>query len=142
MPAYSFEALDHQGQSRRGVLEADTPRAARGLLRSQALVPLTVEPVIALEDDGTFSGRMLGGSRRRVFNATGLAIWTRQVAGLVGSGLPLERALSAIFVATPSYGTRASSVVRLTPQGGHFTEVRYGAQGRQGRSELAFGTAP
>jgi general secretion pathway protein F len=96
MPAYSFEALDHQGQSRRGVLEADTPRAARGLLRSQALVPLTVEPVIALEDDGTFSGRMLGGSRRRVFNATGLAIWTRQVAGLVGSGLPLERALSAL----------------------------------------------
>ena len=59
-----------------------------------------------------------------------------------GVPLELERALSAIFVATPRYGTRASSVVRLTPQGGHFTEVRFGAQGRQGRSELAFGTAP
>jgi general secretion pathway protein F len=31
-----------------------------------------------------------------VFNATGLAIWTRQIAGLVSSGLPLERALSAL----------------------------------------------
>ncbi len=96
MPAYSFEALDNQGQSRRGVLEADTPRAARGLLRAQALVPLTVEPVIAQEDDGSYTGRILGGSRRRVFNTTSLAIWTRQVAGLVGAGLPLERALTAL----------------------------------------------
>jgi general secretion pathway protein F len=31
-----------------------------------------------------------------VFNATGLAVWTRQVAGLVGAGLPLERALTAL----------------------------------------------
>ena len=37
--------------------------------------------------------RRLGG---RVFNATGLAVWTRQLAGLVGSGLPLERALTAL----------------------------------------------
>ncbi len=33
---------------------------------------------------------------RRVFNATSLAVWTRQLAGLVGSGLPLERALTAL----------------------------------------------
>jgi general secretion pathway protein F len=32
----------------------------------------------------------------RVFNATALAIWTRQIAGLVSSGLPLERALTAL----------------------------------------------
>ncbi|HEY0822509.1 MAG TPA: type II secretion system F family protein, partial [Ramlibacter sp.] len=34
--------------------------------------------------------------RRAVFGATGLAIWTRQLAGLVGSGLTLERALTAL----------------------------------------------
>jgi general secretion pathway protein F len=33
---------------------------------------------------------------RRVFDATALAVWTRQIAGLVGAGLPLERALSAL----------------------------------------------
>jgi general secretion pathway protein F len=34
--------------------------------------------------------------RRRVFNATGLGVWTRQLAGLVTAGLPLERALSSL----------------------------------------------
>ena len=45
MPAYSFEALDTQGQTRRGVLEADSARTARSQLRAQELVPLKVEPV-------------------------------------------------------------------------------------------------
>ena len=31
-----------------------------------------------------------------MFTATGLAIWTRQLAGLITSGLPLERALTAL----------------------------------------------
>ena len=45
MPAFSFEALDAQGQTRKGLLEADTAKSARSMLRAQALVPLTVELV-------------------------------------------------------------------------------------------------
>ena len=45
MPAFSFDALDAQGQTRKGLMEADTAKAARSLLRAQALVPLAVEPV-------------------------------------------------------------------------------------------------
>ena len=95
MPAYSFEALDAQGQTRKGVMEADTAKAARGLLRAQAMVPLTVEPVVATaKGAGAGAGSSLFAPR--VFNATRLAIWTRQIAGLVSSGLPLERALTAL----------------------------------------------
>ena len=92
MPAYRFEALDATGKSQSGLLEADNARAARTQLRGRALVPLAVTPVTMNAGDST------GGRRfaRRVFNATGLAIWTRQLAGLVGSGLPLERALTAL----------------------------------------------
>lgn len=99
MPAYTFEAIDAQGQTRKGVLEAESAKAARGVLRAQALVPMSVEPV----KGGGVPGAKTGGSglnitiwSSRIFNATGLAIWTRQVAGLVSSGLPLERALTAL----------------------------------------------
>ena len=91
MPAYSFEALDTQGQTRRGVLEADSPRTARSQLRAQDLVPLKVEPV---QQKGTGLNTVIWESK--VFSATQLTVWTRQLAGLVSAGLPLERALSAL----------------------------------------------
>ena len=99
MPAYSFEALDAQGDTLRGVMEADTAKAARSQLRAQSLVPLQVSPVVS-GDGAAANERNFGlGTRlfrRPVFNSVGLAIWTRQIAGLVTSGLPLERALTAL----------------------------------------------
>src|SRR5512133_2561055 len=97
MPAYSFEALDAQGETRRGVMEADTAKAVRSQLRAQALVPLQVQPVgsgTGPDEAGLGWGDRL--LQRNVFTATGLAIWTRQLAGLITSGLPLERALTAL----------------------------------------------
>lgn len=95
MPAYTFEALQVDGKTRKGVVEADTAKAARALLRGQSLVPLQVDPVSGgeLAADGTQRSGRWGA---RAFNSTQLAIWTRQLAGLVGSGLPLERSLSAL----------------------------------------------
>ena len=91
MPAYKFEALDAAGKSKTGLLDADNAKAARAQLRAQALVPLEVVPVAQAANDGQ-SGRF----GRRVFSSTELSVWTRQMAGLVGSGLPLERALTAL----------------------------------------------
>ncbi|MDA7416789.1 type II secretion system inner membrane protein GspF [Xenophilus arseniciresistens] len=96
MPAYSFEALDAEGRARKGVLEADTARAARGLLRAQALIPLTVQPVGGEAAANAGSSTRRGLFKRRLFSATELAVWTRQLAGLVSAGLPLERALTAL----------------------------------------------
>ena len=97
MPAYKFEALDAAGKSQSGLLDADNAKAARAQLRSRELVPLAVVPV-QLADQSLAAARYT----RRVFSATGLAIWTRQLAGLVGSGLPLERALTALADETES----------------------------------------
>jgi general secretion pathway protein F len=91
MPAYRFEALDAAGKSATGLLEADNAKSARSLLRSRELVPLAVTPVTAAAASGA-SPRFT----RRVFSSTTLAVWTQQLAGLVGSGLPLERALTAL----------------------------------------------
>ena len=98
MPAYSFEALSANGETRKGIIDADSARAARGLLRAQALVPLAVEAVMAgnAGADGASGTRSTTLWNKRVFSSTALAIWTRQIAGLVSSGLPLERALTAL----------------------------------------------
>lgn len=91
MPAFSYEALDPQGQSRTGTIEADTPKAARTQLRTQNLVPLKVQALAA--DTGSPT---MGSNRRRAFSPAQRAVWTRQLAGLVGAGLPLERALASL----------------------------------------------
>jgi general secretion pathway protein F len=97
MPAYQFEAIDAKGNTSKGVIEADTAKAARGMLRAQSLVPIHVEAVASGKqgDEGGFGlGMTLWGGR--AFSSSTLAVWTRQLAGLVSSGLPLERALTAL----------------------------------------------
>ena len=100
MPAYSFEALSANGETRKGTIDADSAKAARSLLRTQSLVPMVVVAVSASAADkaagASGSGLNVTLWTPRVFNATALAIWTRQIAGLVSSGLPLERALTAL----------------------------------------------
>ncbi len=91
MPAYKYEALDGNGKSSNGIVEAESMKAARSHLRGLQLVPLGLTPVAVTE--------AAGGQRRfsrKAFSSSGLAVWTRQLAGLVGAGLPLERALTAL----------------------------------------------
>ena len=57
------------------------------------------------------------------------------------TGVPLdwERALSATFIAMPSYGTRACSVVRIGTEGVRFSEQRFGAEGALDSTALSAG---
>jgi general secretion pathway protein F len=63
----------------------------RSQLRTRSLVPLEVRAV-----DGASQSPTASAFGRRAFRGTGLTVWTRQLAGLVGAGLPLERALTAL----------------------------------------------
>jgi len=92
VPAYSFEALTPQGETRTGVIDADSPRSARSILRTQSLVPLHVN-VVGQKNTSPLN-RVIW--EKRVFSQTDLVVWTRQLASLVGAGLPLERSLTAL----------------------------------------------
>lgn len=100
MAAFSFEAVDAQGRTQRGVLDADTARAARSALRARSLVPLSVVPLGASSALGGANTANTGAQAyvwaSRAFNASQLTVWTRQLAGLVSAGLPLERALTSL----------------------------------------------
>ena len=94
MPAFRFEALDASGKTINGLVDADNPKAARAQLRTQQMVPLKVTAVQVAENNEPGSSPKF--FVRRVFNSSELAVWTRQLSGLVVAGLPLERALTAL----------------------------------------------
>jgi general secretion pathway protein F len=92
MAAFEYTALDAAGRERRGVIEGDTARQVRQLLRDQQLLPLSVGEVRETEarrGQGRFA-------LRRGISAADLALITRQLATLARSGLPLEEALLAV----------------------------------------------
>mgnify|MGYP000712309720 CR=1 FL=1 len=97
MPAYRFEALDPQGRTHQDLIEADSERAARQQLRARQWVPLSVVAVSTRRDEA--GARTL--LRARVFTPTARTVWTRQLAGLLVAGLPLERALTALMDEAP-----------------------------------------
>jgi general secretion pathway protein F len=91
MGAYAYVAYDGSGKERKGVLEGDTPRQIRALLRERELHPIEVTEVEAQERK-----RGKGISLRRGVSALDLALLTRQLATLAKAGLPLEEALQAV----------------------------------------------
>ncbi|MGF1548293.1 MAG: type II secretion system inner membrane protein GspF [Thiotrichales bacterium] len=92
MPAYEYVALKANGREEKGVLEGDSARQVRQLLRERSLTPLEVQEIS--------EGPTLGSGRLRTYRmrlrANDLALLTRQLATLLRAGTPLEEALAAI----------------------------------------------
>ncbi len=93
MAAFEYTALDGRGKRRKGVLEADNVRQIRQLLRDQGLFPLGVD---AAAETSTQSGRRPWFSLSRSLGSLDRVLVTRQLATLVGAGLPIEEALHAV----------------------------------------------
>ena len=91
MGAFEFVALDKSGKESKGLLEGDTPKHVRQILRERHLLPVSVTEVARKE-----SGRRSSLSLRRGLSASELALLTRQLATLSQAGLPLEEALLAV----------------------------------------------
>ncbi|HLV17497.1 MAG TPA: type II secretion system F family protein, partial [Pseudomonas sp.] len=89
MAAFEYRALDPQGRQRKGILEADSSRQVRQMLRERQLAPLEVTAARQQEAGG---GRW---QLRRGISAAELALLTRQLATLVQAALPIEEALGA-----------------------------------------------
>ncbi len=91
MGAFEYTALDTGGRERKGILEGDTPRQIRQLLRERQLLPVTVSEVAQKEATQQKKFSLI----KRV-SAADLALFTRQLATLVRAGLPLEESLLAV----------------------------------------------
>jgi general secretion pathway protein F len=91
MGAFEYVALDQAGKESKGLLEGDTPKHVRQILRERSLLPVAVTEVAQKE-----AKRQRSFSFRSGISASELALVTRQLASLTQSGLPLEEALLAV----------------------------------------------
>lgn len=96
MAAFEYLALDARGREKKGVLEADTARLARQLLRQQGLTPLEVEETSGRDRSNRSQKKSTSPTFRGGIKTNDLALLTRQIATLSAAGTPLEEALSAV----------------------------------------------
>ena len=94
MPAYCYEAVDTSGATSKGVLHAESPRAARSDLRARGLLPLAVHAIAAQVDSHANAFVRLFSE---CLSSNEMALFTRQLSSLLEAGLPLEQAFSALL---------------------------------------------
>jgi len=91
MGAFEYVALDKAGKESKGLLEGDTAKHVRQILRERQMLPVKVTEVAKKE-----SRQHRNFSIKRGMSASELALVTRQLATLSQAGLPLEEALLAV----------------------------------------------
>jgi general secretion pathway protein F len=104
MGAFEYQALDKSGKETKGLLEGDTAKHVRQILRERQLFPVKVTEVVQKE-----TRQKTSISLRRGLSATDLSLLTRQLATLSQAGLPLEEALLA--VSQQNENPRAQSIL-------------------------------
>ena len=111
MAAFEYNALNPKGKTEKGLIEADTARQARQLLRDRGLLPTELKEVAEQSSTGSSSIKSAGLFQRRnnSLSSADLALFTRQLATLFRSGLPLDEALTVV-----AQQTETAKVQRIT----------------------------
>lgn len=94
MAAFEYSALNLKGREEKGVLEADSVRQVRQMLRDKGLTPLGVNPTRRKEATG--QKELFGDLFKPSLSVNERALVTRQLATLIAAGLPVEEALLAV----------------------------------------------
>lgn len=87
MPTYRYQALNHDGRREKDVLQADSERQARQILRDRGLFPRHLE----MARDNSTRAQKLGR-----LDPASLTLLTRQLATLIEAGIPISDALDAL----------------------------------------------
>jgi general secretion pathway protein F len=96
MGAYQYQALKKSGSHSKGVIEADSERHARQLLREQGMIPTEI-----------FSIKKPSATKQKSkLSSSALSLFTRQLATLLGAGIPVEESLRGVSEQTEKDKTR------------------------------------
>jgi general secretion pathway protein F len=109
MAAFEYTVLDDKGKERKGVIEGDTARQVRQLLRDKGLIPLEIAETRKKSRGSDNRVKHVPRLLQRGISSTELALLTRQLATLIQAALPLDETLAA--VASQSEKPRIKSMV-------------------------------
>lgn len=87
MNTYSYQAIDMKGKKYSGILEADSTKHCRHLLREKKLIPVEVS---------AYTPTLKKTSSKRALKVRELSLITRQLATLIAANLPIEKALVGV----------------------------------------------
>ncbi|MFL1802576.1 type II secretion system inner membrane protein GspF [Plesiomonas shigelloides] len=93
MSVFQYQAVNLQGKRHKGLIEADSARQARQLLREQGLLAESVHETRSVADNPASAHTLRW---QRGISASELALLTRQLATLVQAAMPLEECLRAV----------------------------------------------
>ncbi len=99
MPVYEYKALDKSGKKRKGIIDADNIAQAKSRLRASGSYPVEIKESFAVKTAGVRRGKA-GGSIFDRIKSEEINVVTRQLATLLGAGIPLLQALSSLVEQT------------------------------------------
>ena len=123
MPVYTYKALKEDGGSDGGVIDADSPKDARLKLKGRRLHVTDLAPVE--ETRGGGGGARSGFRLFRRRRPQEIAMLTRQLATLLGSGIPMIGAMTAIIDQTEHRDMKTSlmGIREKVSQGGSLSDA-------------------
>ena len=96
MPVYEYSALDEKGKTVKGIIDADNQLSARNKLRSSRLFPVSIKESSSRIRSQTTGGTSVNTLLRRI-KAREISTMTRQMATLMGAGIPLIASLDLLI---------------------------------------------
>jgi len=126
MPQFHYQATTPQGQIIEGVMEAREERMVVARLHDQGYLPLQVGPPGRVKSKASFSNLTLPEiSLRKKVRQRDLLVLTQELATLIASGLPLDRALSVLNGLTTKEELKkaVSQILRAVQQGKSLAEA-------------------
>ncbi|MGV6809969.1 MAG: type II secretion system inner membrane protein GspF [bacterium] len=128
MPAFEYTALESNGKQKKGIMDADSAKQLRQLLRDGGLIPLDVQQVEKSADQASNKQAQKLRPQGGTLKPAELALITRQLSTLVQSGSPIEEALATTVKQTDKRSVkRVMSGVRTRVMEGHSLAVGFSA---------------
>jgi general secretion pathway protein F len=133
MPVFVYKGLDASGKSTNGIVDADSPKLARIKLRKSGIFPTDLSEE-QQQSRAIARGAILDETLRKQYSLrqifgrvteTEKAIVTRQLATLVGAGIPLVEALTALIdqVDNPKFKVAVGQVRQLVNEGASLADA-------------------